>query len=89
MINDFCHNELMTNDPGKAKEFYGGLFSWKFEEMKMPDGTVYTMVHPGSGPGGGIMKKPMAEAPTAWITYVQVDNVDSCTTKAQKLGHLP
>jgi predicted enzyme related to lactoylglutathione lyase len=85
MNNPFCHIELTTDNPGKAKEFYGKLFSWKLEDMPMPGGT-YTMVKPGEGPGGGIMKKPSPEAPTAWLTYVQVESVAATVEQAKKLG---
>lgn len=86
MKNEFCHIELTTDDVGKAKEFYGGLFSWKFEDVDMGGGMKYTMINPGAGPGGGIMKKPMPEAPTAWMTYVMVEKVDAAMKKAEKLG---
>ena len=39
MGNPFVHLELNTTDLAKAKEFYGTLFGWKFEDMDMgPDG---------------------------------------------------
>lgn len=85
MANPFCHTELSTQDPGKAREFYGKLFDWKFDEMKSPAGTI-TMIKPGEGPGGSLMAKRMAEAPTAWLPYVQVDSVDATLAKARKLG---
>lgn len=85
MKNEFCHIELTTDDVGKAKEFYGGLFSWKFEDVDM-GGQTYTMINPGAGPGGGIMKKPMPDAPTAWVSYVMVEKVDATLKMAAKLG---
>ena len=33
MVNGFVHVELSTTDPGKAKPFYGKLFSWKMEDV--------------------------------------------------------
>src|SRR5262249_60099099 len=86
MNNAFCHIELSTDNPGKAKEFYGKLFSWKFEEMPMPGGDSYTMIRPGDGPGGGMMKKPNAQIPTAWLTYVMVESVEDTVATARKLG---
>ncbi len=79
MNNEFCHIELATDDPTKAREFYAGLFSWTFEEMSMGDDS-YTMFQTGAGPGGGIMAKPMPNAPTAWMAYVQVENLDDSLT---------
>jgi predicted enzyme related to lactoylglutathione lyase len=85
MSNPFCHIELATDDPTKAKEFYSKLFAWKFEDMKMPDG-AYTMIKPGEGPGGGMMKKPHPEVPTAWLSYVLVESVADTVKKARSLG---
>ncbi len=85
MANPFVHIELTTDNVGKAKEFYGALFSWSLEDMPMPNGK-YTMVKAGDGPGGGIMGKPSPEVPTAWLPYVEVDNVDATVAKAKKLG---
>jgi len=85
MANPFVHIELTTDNPGKAKEFYGALFSWGLEDQPMPQGT-YTMVKAGDGPGGGIMAKPGPEVPTAWTPYVEVDSVDATVAKARKLG---
>jgi predicted enzyme related to lactoylglutathione lyase len=85
MANPFVHVELNTTDLPKAKEFYGKLFDWKLEDTPMPDG-VYTMIKPGSGTGGGMMKHPMPGAPSMWLAYVQVDDVKASTQKARSLG---
>jgi predicted enzyme related to lactoylglutathione lyase len=85
MANPFVHIELTTDDLGKAKEFYGALFKWSLEDMPMPDGT-YTMVKAEGGPGGGMMKKPSPEVPTAWLAYVEVDSVVATVAKAKTLG---
>ncbi len=85
MPNDFCHLELNTDDAGKAREFYGKLFSWKFETAQMPGGP-YHMIAPGEGPGGGIQKKPMPEAPNMWLVYIQVDAIEPTLKAAPGLG---
>jgi predicted enzyme related to lactoylglutathione lyase len=81
MGNPFCHVELNCDDPGKAKKFYKSLFSWKLSAMG-----PYTLVDVGGGVGGGMQKKPMPEAPTMWLPYVQVDDVKKTIAKAKKLG---
>ena len=73
MANPFVHVELNTTDPAKAKAFYGSLFNWKMEDVPMGPGATYTMVQPGEGTGGGIMKHPVPGArqrgwPTSWST---------------------
>ena len=43
-------------------------------------------LQPGEGPGGGMMKTPSAQVPTAWLTYVLVESVADCVAKAKALG---
>jgi hypothetical protein len=86
MDNPFVHVELNTTDVGKAKTFYGSLFSWKLEDMDMGPMGTYTMIKPGSGTGGGMMKHPMPGAPSAWLAYVQVDDIGAATNQAKSLG---
>jgi len=85
MANAFVHVELNTTDVDAAKAFYGKLFAWKLEDVPMGEGT-YTMVKPGSGTGGGIMKHPVPGAPSAWLAYVEVDDIHAATAKAKELG---
>lgn len=85
MANPFVHVELATTDLEKAKGFYGKLFDWKLTDMPMPSGT-YTMIDVGEGTGGGMMKNPMPGAPSAWMAYVQVDDIKAATEKARSLG---
>jgi uncharacterized protein len=86
MANAFVHVELRTTDVNKAKSFYGKLFDWKLEDVPMGDGTTYTMIRIGTGTGGGMMKQPVPGAPSAWLAYVQVDDIEASTKKAASLG---
>lgn len=86
MANGFAHIELNTDDPGKAEKFYKAVFpSWKFKAMPAMH---YTGLSTGTkdGPGGGVQKKPMQEAPTQWLPYVRVDDVKKTVAKARKAG---
>jgi len=86
VANPFVHVELATTDLGKAKSFYQSLFDWKLNDMDMGGGMSYTMVDVGEGTGGGMMKHPMPGASSAWLAYVNVDNVAAATSKAKSLG---
>ena len=86
MANPFVHVELATTDLDKAKSFYQSLFDWKLNEMDMGGGMSYTMIDVGEGTGGGMMKHPMPDAPSAWLAYVNVDDVAAATAKAKSLG---
>ena len=85
MGNPFVHVELVSTDVGKAKSFYGKLFSWKLEDMDMGNMT-YTMIKVGEGTGGGLMKNPMPDGHSMWLAYVKVGNVKAATMKAKSLG---
>jgi predicted enzyme related to lactoylglutathione lyase len=86
MANPFVHVELETTDVSKAKAFYGSLFDWALEDVPMGGGTTYTLIKVGSGTGGGLMKHPMPGAPSMWLAYVQVDDIEAATKKAKALG---
>lgn len=83
MPNPFVHVELNTTDLSKAKDFYGKLFDWKLEDVP---GMNYTMIKVGEGTGGGMMTHPVPGAPSAWLAYVMVDDVNASTAKAKSLG---
>ncbi len=85
MSNPFCHVELNTTDLNKAKAFYGKLFDWTLDDVPMP-GMDYTLIKVGSGTGGGMMKHPVPGAPSAWMPYVLVDDVQASTQMAKSLG---
>jgi predicted enzyme related to lactoylglutathione lyase len=86
MSNPFAHIELTTGDLTAAKKFYKKLFDWKLSDVPMGDGPVYTMIAPGKGPGGGMQAKPMPDAPTTWLPYVEVVDVKKALAKAEKGG---
>ena len=95
MANPFVHVELNTTDVEKAKKFYGQLFDWKLEDVSMgaggPPGLqaskgMYTIIKPGKGTGGGILKQAVPGAPSSWLAYVHVDDIAASTQKAKSLG---
>ena len=54
----------------------------------MPDTAFgpYTMISVGKGTGGGMMKQMCPDAPSVWLPYVLVKDIDVATKKAKKLG---
>jgi len=82
MANPFVHVELATNDVAKAKAFYGKLFDWKMEDVPMEEIGTYTMISVGEGTGGGMLKNPMPDGPSMWMSYVLVDDIRAATKKA-------
>ena len=87
MANPFVHVELQTKELDKAKSFYRGLFDWNLEDMPMGNGMPYTVINVGEGTGGGMWTNPSAPgAPSHWLAYVNVDNIDATIEKVRGLG---
>jgi predicted enzyme related to lactoylglutathione lyase len=87
MPNPFVHVELATTNVPKAKAFYAKLFKWKLNDLPMPTpGGAYTMIDVKDGTGGGMMRQMCPDAPSAWMPYVLVKDIDASTRKAKKLG---
>jgi uncharacterized protein len=86
MANPFVHVELGTTDVDKAKSFYQSLFNWQLNDVEMGGGMTYTLIGVGEGTGGGMMKHPVPGAPSAWLPYVQVEDLVAATAKAKSLG---
>ncbi|MEQ8654009.1 MAG: VOC family protein [Kiloniellales bacterium] len=86
----FHWNELMTRDVEKAKGFYGDCLGWTFEGMPMPDGT-YWIIHAGDAFVGGMMEMTKErgipdDAPTSWMSYIEVDDIDARLEKVAAAG---
>jgi predicted enzyme related to lactoylglutathione lyase len=56
-----------------------------WEDVPMGAGT-YTMIKVGKGTGGGMVKHPVPGAPSAWLAYVEVDDIAAATEKARSLS---
>jgi uncharacterized protein len=83
MPNPFAHVELSTDDVKKAKKFYAAVFAWKLNDMPA---MAYTTIDVSGGVGGGLQKKQSPDQPTAWLPYVQVDDVKATMAKVVKAG---
>lgn len=83
----FSWSELMTPDPASAREFYGALFGWTFDEMPMPEGT-YNVIKLGEASVGGIMGTPPGSGgmPPMWGCYVTVADADATAKRCTELG---
>jgi uncharacterized protein len=82
----FSWVDLTTSDADAAKQFYGGLFGWDFEDNEMPGGGgTYTMCVVD---GGYVAAIPPAtdSIPPHWNSYVTVTSADDAVAKARDLG---
>lgn len=83
--------DLMTTDVEGAKRFYGEVIGWKSESWDQADPNMpYTMFTAGGSSLGGVM--PLNEgakqqgAPSHWMAYTTVQDVDASVEKAKSLG---
>ena len=81
----WCHVEIPSKDPARAKSFYGEVLGWTFEDVPIP-GRTYTIYRTREGGiGGGIWDSP-PDMPRQTINYVQVDDMDSVLERIEKNG---
>jgi predicted enzyme related to lactoylglutathione lyase len=86
--NSLGWTQLNAKDPAAAKTFYTALIGWKVREDVMPgqQGSYVTWLK-ADGPAGGMMAMPPGTpAPSHWLPYFSVTNVDMSTQKATTLG---
>ncbi len=79
--------QLNVSDPAKAKAFYGGLFGWGANETGSLDGGAYTQFTMGKSMIAGMMPMPAGvDAPSHWLTYFAVADVDASHALVSKHG---
>src|SRR2546423_15532262 len=85
----FVWHDFRAADVGGAKRFYGDLFGWSSK----PGDHDYEHIEVAGVPIGGIMKlDPKHGAPSHWVGYVSVDNVDAAIATVTQNGgkvHVP
>jgi predicted enzyme related to lactoylglutathione lyase len=81
-------NELATPDVDAAKNFYGGLLGWTYDDMEMDGGMAYSIIKNGDRQNGGIRSQapPEQGMPAFWVPYFGVVSSDESSAKADELG---
>jgi predicted enzyme related to lactoylglutathione lyase len=86
LLGKFVWHDLITDDVAGARQFYGGLFGWEFEETRHPNGGDYTLISADGHFIGGIVQldDPEGVEYSRWLGYLSVPDVDLAvsTTKA-------
>jgi len=84
MANDFCWSELVTTDTAAAGDFYREVIGWTSEMSSGPAGPYTIFKTRDDIPVGGMLE--MQGAPTGWLGYVAVDDVDDVARKVEIAG---
>ncbi|CAH0218558.1 Putative glyoxylase CFP32 [Arthrobacter sp. Bi26] len=86
-----CWVDTLQPDPRAARDFYGPLFGWSFDDpTPMPsgfDGDYYT-ARLGGRLVAGIGQAP-PQSPPGWITHVRVDDIGEALARAEQAGGKP
>ena len=83
----FCWNELGTTDVEAAKKFYTELFGWKLKEGHVAPMIYNEIMVNGEAVGGIFQMGPeFGGAPSHWMPYVAVDDVDASVKRVEELG---
>jgi len=80
--------ELTAPDPQAAKEFYGPLLGWEFEDVDLGEAGVYVAVSVRGDSVAGIAGQvPQLKGhPAFWGVYLTVADVDATTAKVAGAG---
>ena len=86
-MGTIVHFDLPADDMERAKKFYSGLFGWKFQ--KAPGEMEYYLIETTdlegkTGVGGGM--GPKQPGNMGMTNYIDVDSVEECIEKVERLG---
>jgi predicted enzyme related to lactoylglutathione lyase len=79
--------DFSTPDIDASIEFYGGLFGWDVPESENAEQTGgYRQAMKGGSPAGGMMPQMQEGQPSAWTTYVSVEDAEATATAVTEAG---
>ncbi len=83
-----CWIDLMTSDPGRAREFYTALFGWTYEVGDQALYGGYTTAYKDGKSVAGLMQSDPNDAgyPDMWSTYLRVEDIDATVAAATAAG---
>jgi predicted enzyme related to lactoylglutathione lyase len=82
----FVWRELTTPDTARSASFYAELFGWTSKAMNPAEPAGYQVFEHGGEQVGGFTPPMMPEAPSMWLDYVTVDDVDASLARVIALG---
>jgi predicted enzyme related to lactoylglutathione lyase len=89
-FGSFCWDELMSTDPDAAARFYEQLVGWSYAEHNMGEAGMYRMGGRSPSKSTGLMRLPdeamQVGAPSHWLPYIRVSNVDASAARVAELG---
>lgn len=86
-VGKFVWYDLVTHDVAAAKEFYGALFGWQFEDLAREN--PYSVIrHQGRAIGGIVYLPPATPGVSSsqWIGSLSVSDVDQAVDMVRQQG---
>ena len=83
MAGQIVHIEIPADDTAAAREFWGSLFGWNFDDS-YPGPSDYFMTRLGEEQGGAISN--MEPGKRGSRVYFSVDNIQDGAAKVNELG---
>jgi predicted enzyme related to lactoylglutathione lyase len=81
-----CWADISTDDPEGARAFYAALFGWDWEVNPDPAFGGYSIATLRGKRVVGLAGKMDPSQPTAWVTYLAVDDADAFAAAAPGAG---
>lgn len=81
-----CFVDSGRVDSAAAREFYGGLFGWEFQNVSPDEGQPYHMATLDGGVVAGIGTQPEQDWDPVWNTYVSVPDADATAATVEEAG---
>jgi predicted enzyme related to lactoylglutathione lyase len=82
----FSWVDLNTDDPDRAKAFYGALFGWEYEDIPIGEGASYSMARIDGHSVAALGPLQGEGMPPHWNCYVTVADADASAARAAELG---
>src|SRR3954453_13241426 len=82
-----CWADVMVDDLAVARDFYGSLFGWTFEDLP-PEAGGYVMARKDGHLVAGAMSRDPHDPGqvNAWTVSLATDDVDEAATRAKAAG---
>lgn len=82
-----CWADVMVDDLGRAKDFYGALLGWTFEDLPAEAGGYVMARKDGRVVAGAMAKNPDDPGQVdSWTVYLATDDVDDAAARARTAG---
>ena len=81
-----CWADVWTDDPAAGRAFYAGLFGWEWEVNPDPAFGGYSIASLGGKRVVGLSGTMVPDMPTAWVTYLAVDDADGFAAAVPAAG---